>query len=191
MLDPDEPNVANLRESFGRVVYSHKTHEKAREIESSKATAIKWFNIILTALTAGSVFSALTTDEHVLLVIGAVISTIAVAFVVFQLSFDPRLAEERHRATANRLWLVREQYQLLLVDLMEGTLPPKELRARRDKLVEGLDVIYSQAPSTTPRAYRRAQEALKVKQDMTFSDEEIDRFLPSAMHMSRNDSAKP
>lgn len=188
---PNRLDVANIRESFGRVVYSHKTHEKAREIEGAKATAVKWFNIALTSLTAGSVFSALTTDEHVLLIISAVISTASVAFVVFQLSFDPRLAEERHRTTANRLWLIREQYQVLLVDLMRGTATPEALRARRDALIEDLDVVYSQAPNTTSRAYKRAQEALKVSEDMTFSDAEIDRFLPSAMHVATDHSDSP
>ncbi len=41
----NDPNVQAIRESFGRVVYSHKTHEKAREIESSKVTTVKWANI--------------------------------------------------------------------------------------------------------------------------------------------------
>ncbi len=188
MSAPDEINIANLRESLGRVVYSHKTHEKAREIESAKAAAIKWFNIILTALTAGSIFSALTTDEHVLLVIGSVISMIAVAFVVFQLSFDPRGSEERHRATAKQLWLIREQYQLLLVDMMETQTAGQDLLVRRDTLVADLRIVYSQAPNTSPRAYKKAQTALQVKDDMTFGDEEIDRFLPSVL---RTTNRKP
>jgi hypothetical protein len=182
MAAHDDLNVATVRESFGRVVYSHKIHEKAREIESAKTVATKWFNIVLTAATAGSIFSALITDEHVLLIISAVVSTLAVAFVVFQLSFDPGEAEERHRATAKQLWLIREQYQLLLVDMMEGQVERHLLLARRDQLVADLERVYSQAPSTSPRAYKRAQTALKVSEDMTFSDEEIDRFLPTALH---------
>jgi hypothetical protein len=34
------------------------------------------------------------------------------------------------------------------------------------------------APSTTYSGYLMAQNALKIKEDMTFSDEEIDAFLP-------------
>jgi len=32
----DKTNLQVIRESFGRVAYSHKTHEKAAEIENNK-----------------------------------------------------------------------------------------------------------------------------------------------------------
>ena len=38
--------------------------------------------------------------------------------------------------------------------------------------------IYAGSPSTTLPAYRKAQESLKKGQEMTFSDSEIDEFLP-------------
>jgi hypothetical protein len=174
---PNEIDMATVREAFGRVVYTHKTHEKAREIESRKVHAVKWFNILLTVATAGSVFSALVTNEHVLIVIGAIVSAFAVAFVVFQLSFDPARAEENHRATAKQLWYIRERYEILIADLAEGSVAREELMTRRDGLLDELQVIYSQAPNTSSRAYKAAQKALKVSEDMTFSDEELDQCL--------------
>ncbi len=44
--------VQAIRESFGRVVYSHKTHEKAREIQSRRASLVKWVNILLATATS-------------------------------------------------------------------------------------------------------------------------------------------
>jgi hypothetical protein len=41
-----------------------------------------------------------------------------------------------------------------------------------------LHSIYAGAPSTNFKAYKKAQDALKNMEDMTFSDEEIDKFLP-------------
>jgi len=52
------------------------------------------------------------------------------------------------------------------------------LQAERDDLLEELHSVYSGAPSTTYQAYKKAQEALKHLEDMTFSDDEIDAFLP-------------
>ena len=37
----DITNLQTIRESFGRVVYSHKTHEKAAEIEENKNKKVK------------------------------------------------------------------------------------------------------------------------------------------------------
>jgi len=51
-------------------------------------------------------------------------------------------------------------------------------RDRRDELLDSLKAVYEGAPSTTDRAYKKAQESLKYNEDMTFSDEEIDAFLP-------------
>lgn len=59
-----------------------------------------------------------------------------------------------------------------------GEKPIEALQAERDNLLEALHSVYSGAPSTTYQAYKKAQEALKQLEDMTFSDEEIDAFLP-------------
>jgi hypothetical protein len=180
---PDRPtiDVGPIRESFGRVVYTHKTHEKAREIDSAKAVWVKWTNIVLTTLVSGSVISGLVTDTRAVIVIGAILGGLALAFALFQLSFDPAGSAERHRSTAKELWYVREQYIQLISD---AKVDPSRagLAERRDELIEGLKVIYQQAPDTSPRAYKRAQKALKVSEDMTFSDDEIDQFLPSSLH---------
>ena len=59
-----------------------------------------------------------------------------------------------------------------------GIKPVEELVVERDCLLQELYGVYSGAPSTNNKAYRKAQEALKSLEDMTFSDEEIDAFLP-------------
>jgi len=44
-----------------------------------------------------------------------------------------------------------------------------------------LHAVYAGAPSTTHKAYKKVQEALKQLVDMTFSDAEIDAFLPKEL----------
>ena len=62
-----------------------------------------------------------------------------------------------------------------------GEKPIETLQKERDCLLEELHAVYSGAPSTTYQAYKNAQEALKQLEDMTFSDEEIDAFLPKEL----------
>ena len=67
-----------------------------------------------------------------------------------------------------------------------GEKPIEALQAERDNLLEALHSVYSGAPSTTYQAYKKAQEALKQLEDMTFSDEEIDAFLPRELKKKAN-----
>jgi hypothetical protein len=79
------------------------------------------------------------------------------------------------------LWIIREKYLSLLVDLAMREKPLEALQAQRDHLLDQLHTAYSGAPSTTFWAYKKAQKALKHMEDMTFADVEIDAFLPKAL----------
>ena len=86
-----------------------------------------------------------------------------------------------HRHAANNIWLIREKYLSLIADLSIGGKPLEILQQERDALAEDLHAIYSTVPSTNSRAYTEAQEALKQNEEMTFSDKEIDAFLPTQL----------
>jgi hypothetical protein len=57
------------------------------------------------------------------------------------------------------------------------------VRLRYEKCLQvwGNAIVYSGAPSTNYKAYTQAQKALKELEDMTFSDDEIDAFLPTEL----------
>ncbi|MFD6309771.1 SLATT domain-containing protein [Streptomyces nigra] len=176
-------NVQSIRESFGRVVYSHKAHEKARELEASKADQAKWINIVLVTLTSGTLLTSVITDQRILLYISSGASALALAFTVFQLSFTPEKVAEQHRAAAKELWYIRELYLHLLTDIQADP-QSVDIPRRRDELLEKLNHVYRLAPDTSSSAYRAAQRALQIDEDMTFSSAEIDRFLPEALRTS-------
>jgi SMODS and SLOG-associating 2TM effector domain family 4 len=85
--------------------------------------------------------------------------------------------------TAKELWFVREQYVHLLTDIKADP-SSVDIPRRRDELVDGLKRIYAVAPDTSSAAYKKAQFALKVSEDMTFSNEEIDQFLPDSLRIT-------
>lgn len=58
---------------------------------------------------------------------------------------------------------------------------PKEITKKRDKLQEKLSGIYKGSPRTISKAYKEASKGLKVNEEMTFSDEEIDLLLPTSL----------
>lgn len=52
---------------------------------------------------------------------------------------------------------------------------------RRDNLQAKLAAIYKGASQTTAAAYADAQDALKNREDLTFSDRELDLLLPASL----------
>jgi len=173
-----------LRENYGRVVYSHKTHEKCADILLSRLSAIKLTQIVLSALTTAGFLSVIFDKRYIGVVIGGIVSVVLLAINAYTKDHDLGALAQKHKQAANDLWLIRERYLSLLVDVRMGERPLETLQSERDKLVEQLHDIYGGAPATTFQAYKRAQVALKQQEDMSFSDAEIDAFLPAQLKKS-------
>ena len=173
-----------LRECYGRVVYSHKTHEKCSDILLRRLSSIKLWQIILSAITTGSFISTFFGAGEVGAAIGIVISTTLLVLNAYTKNYDLGELAQKHKQAANEIWLIREKYLSLLTDLGMNEKPIEILQEERDNLLNDLHAVYSGSPSTTFEAYRKAQDALQTKEDMTFSDEEIDAFLPNELRRS-------
>jgi len=113
--------------------------------------------------------------------IGVIVSTILLVLNAYTKNYDLGELAQKHKQAANDIWLIREKYLSLITDLLMVETPLEDLQKERDVLIEELHSVYTGAPSTTFQAYKKAQEALKHNEDMTFSDEEIDAFLPNEL----------
>ncbi len=176
----DSKNVieAQLRECYGRVAYSHKAHEKCADILLSRLSKIKFGQIILAAVTTGSLISVFFGTGDVGTAVGVVVSATLLVLNAYTKDYDLGEVAQKHRQSAADLWLIREEYLSLITDLRVGDESIENVRLQRDALLKQLHAVYSGAPSTTVRAYTEAQRALQQWEEMTFSDEEIDKLLP-------------
>ena len=172
---------ASLREAFGRVVYSHKTHLKEVEQLNESLDRWKWARLILLSLTTGGVITNLVHETFVVSVFTALSSSLSLALLIYQLSFNHERAIQDHRRAATRLWGIREEYENLIADIKDGGLTEEAARSKRDDITKRLQDIYAECPDTHYKAYEAARRALKINEDMTFSAEEVDRFLPVAL----------
>jgi hypothetical protein len=170
-----------LRECYGRVVYSHKTHEKCADILLERLGAIKLCQIILSAVTTAGFIGAVFGDSSCSAIVGIFVSIALLTLNAYAKSYDLGELAQKHKQAASDLWKVREEYLSLLVDLAIGEEPIEQLLRRRDSLVDRLHNVYSGAPSTTYDAYKKAQIALQNLGEMTFGDDEIDSFLPKEL----------
>ncbi|WP_415460121.1 SLATT domain-containing protein [Bifidobacterium psychraerophilum] len=186
----DEYLLAQVREAFGRVVYSQKTHEKQADLCFTKH---RWQQGLLVG------FTAVSTGTFLVAVLGLVsnpiltsLATSAIALIVSALSLAAksfRFGEESdaHRDIASRLWDVRESYLSLISDLMSGAVSGPDARARRDDLQAAALKAYAEAPRTTDKAYSKAQDGLKNNEELTFTSREIDLFLPEGLRLDERE----
>jgi hypothetical protein len=170
-----------VRECYGRVVYSHKTQEKCADILLARLDRLKLAQIVLSAATTAGFISVVFGAGVAGGVTGAVVSAALLALNSYMKDYDLGAIAQRHRQAAANLWLIRERYLALLVDIAMKERPLEALQEQRDRLLEDLHAIYIGAPSTNFEAYKKAQAALQKLEDMTFSDAEIDAFLPKEL----------
>ncbi|WP_198674431.1 SLATT domain-containing protein [Microcella alkaliphila] len=182
--------LAQVRESFGRVVYSHKTHEKQADICFRKHRWQQGALIALTAVGSGTFLVAVVglVGDPVL----TSLTTSTIALLVTWLSLGAktfRFADESHahRDIASRLWDVRESYLSLISDLMSEDISDVPARSRRDELQQATRAAYADAPRASWKAFKSAQRGLKHNEEMTFTSREIDLFLPQALRLEEWD----
>ncbi|RNQ02772.1 SLATT domain-containing protein [Klebsiella pneumoniae] len=187
--DQDPLLLAQVRESFGRVAYSHKTHEKQADICFGRH---RWQQGALITLTAASSTTFLATVVGLFgHSVATSLATSSIALAVTWITLGTKtfkFAEEAddHRRVASELWDVRESYISLIADLMSGTVTHTEIREKRNELQEKARAAYSGAPRTSSKAYTRAGDAIKNKEELTFTSREIDLLLPEALRLNES-----
>ena len=162
-------------------MYTHKTHEKCADILLNRLSKVKLWQIILSAITTAGFIGAVIGAGNIGALLGVLVSTTLLALNAYTKNYDLGELAQKHRQAGADLWIIREKYLSLITDLKMGERPIESLQEERDALLEDLHTVYSGAPSTTYEAYRKAQEALQKLEDMTFSDAEIDAFLPKEL----------
>lgn len=170
-----------IRECYGRVVYSHKTHEKCADILINKHENIKIWQIVVSALVTGGIVSTFFDKGHISSFISVVLSTALLILNTYTKNYDFGELAQKHRQAGSDLWIIREEYLSLLTDIRIGDISIDKIREKRDRLAKELQSVYAGSPSTNYKAYIAAQKALQELEDMTFSDSEVDAFLPKEL----------
>jgi len=170
-----------LRDCFGRAAYSHKTHEKMADGCTTTLRRIKLWQLILALVSTGTIALTFLIDETFMKVIATLISAGTAFLAGYTKSFDPGATSQKHRDAANALWGIRESYLSLITDLSGGAVSDQDARKKRDALQSKLEAVYKSAPRTNAKAYKAAQEALQLNEELTFSSSEIDLLLPHSL----------
>jgi len=169
---------SQIREIYGRVIYTHKTHEKCADLLKRGSNWLKYIEVILSAFTTTSILIALFGDGLIFKLLTAIFSTVLLGLTLFSKDLNLLAIVEKHKQAALDILEIREAFLSLLVDIGIGNIGIEQRQERRDKLNEQLINTYRGSPKTINRAYKIASKALQQNEEFTFSDAEIDKFLP-------------
>jgi hypothetical protein len=175
---------SQIREIYGRVVYTHKTHEKCADILKSRSDGLKLFEIILSALTTTSILGVLLGTGKPVEIVAGIFSTALLFLTLYAKDYNLLAIAERHKQSALEILSIRESLLSLLVDIKIGNKQISDLQTTRDDLNEKLINTYKGAPKTISKGYKEASDALQKNEEFTFTDSEIDKFLPQSLRRS-------
>lgn len=182
MISGPEFVLAAARGNYARTAWTHKIHEKQREIWAHRANQVKWGNVLLAGATTALAIVATATDHH-LLALTAISAFLTVCFAVGQAVYDPQSREESHRMAAKEFLRLRDEFLMLIADCRAPS--GREAGQNRLEVLEReLHAICKFAPDTSPQAYNAAKVAID-RGEVSFTDEEIDRLLPAELRKGR------
>ena len=188
----DKKNLSIVRQSFANVVFTHKVQEVAAENKGEKVLKIKITNISLVSVVLIFLVLQLSfSDKIIFSYLGASITVAEIIFLIIQLSFGFEQQVMLHKNSALKYMQVRDKYRLLIVDIMNEKISESEIISKRDLLQSEYQVISDLSPQTGTEEYKTAQIRLNCRgvvesEQFTWSDEEIDRFLPEELRIGKN-----
>ena len=187
----DTINLSTVRQSFANATFTHKVQEIAAENARDSALIVKILNIALVSLAFIFLLLQVNNPSSVIYsYIGSGVAAAEVLFLIVQLSFNFDQSALTHKNCALKYMQLRDKYRLLIGDIMENKQPYNEIISRREMLQQEYQVISDLSPQTKSNEYIEAQKRLNTAnsnggEQFTWSDEEIDRFLPESLRLKK------
>lgn len=167
-----------VRQNFASVVWTHKIQEKQADIYARRYKRFETCNIIFAGVTSCGVIAIFLCDDYITKVLTTLVSFGSFFLSAYLKGFDLKNLERQHRIVANKFIIVRNQLLHVIAKLhMKDDLD--QIKAEYQQILSDLNNLYLEAPSTTDSAVSKASEALNIKNEYTYTDEEIDHFLPN------------
>lgn len=189
----DLKNLSVVRQAFANTVFTHKIQEIAVEVQEKKLLCVKIINIIIVTLILFALFLQTFYPNLIwIFFIGAGLTIGEVIFLIFQLTFNFDKRMDLHKRSALKFMALRDSYISLITDIMNENISAKEIKQQREKLKIEYHSICESAPQTNRKEFHKAQKRLSkvVKnegEDFTWSDEEINHFLPGYLWLNSKD----
>ena len=170
-----------VKQTFGNVVWTHKIQEKQADIYNERYEFIETINIVIVSVTACGIISLVFTDQLWVKIGASLLSFITITISVYSKTFNLNNLSMQHKIAANKLIPIRDELLQIIADIHIHNKSVDCIHEHYQDIMDKLNKIYSEMPTTTDGAVKRANNALKINAEFTYSAEEIDSFLPPAL----------
>lgn len=173
-----------VRQNFASVVWTHKVQEKQADIYVEYYAKLQTMNIIAASITSCGIVSTIFAGDAfqlVLKIVTATLSFFTLCITAYFKSFDLQTLGKQNKEAANQFLVIRNELLQIIGDIHIQKESLQDIEGRYSDIIRRLNELYVSAPSTTDKAVKRATQALNIKQEYTYSEEEIDRFLPASL----------
>lgn len=178
----------NVRDTYIRVVWTHKIQEKQADILNNRYMIYEIIRISLSAVTAAGVFSLIFREEFWIKVLSTIVTFLNLYISKVLKTFEIKKDIFKHKKTAIELLVLRDKFMLLLLEINIGESNFEKLLEKYKSLQNSLWEVYKNAPITTDKAQKKANHALKIKNDNKFSEIEIDMNLPESLKRRKKEN---
>jgi len=183
-----DKNLAILRQSFANSVFTHKIHEVACERNEKNILCIKISNIALISFILITLVLQLIYNNIIFSYIGISLTIIEIIFLIIQLTFNFEQNAISHKNSALKYMSLRDCYKNLIVDVMEKSIKENKIIQKRNLLQKEYQIISELSPQTNSNDYKITQQRLNKKgivegEDFSWSDDEINHFLPEKLRI--------
>jgi hypothetical protein len=173
-----------VRQNFASVVWTHKIQEKQADIYAEQYAKLQTVNIIAASVTSCGIISTIFAGDSlqlVLKIITALLSFATLCITAYFKSFDLQTFGKANKEAANQFLIIRNELLQIIGDIHLRDESVEDIEDNFKEIMQRLNNLYLSAPSTTDKAVKRASQALNCKNEYTYSENEIDRFLPVSL----------
>lgn len=170
---------SQLRQIFASVVWTHKIQEKQADRYLKTHNILENWRMVLSAVTTSGIVAVIFIDGLWLKIITAIISAISSFISIYYKNYDLKSLQKDHKNSAIDLLELREDLVSTLCDIKFEKYNQEELLKKRDEFIERKIQIAKCTLDADQKSVNEASDNLKKRQDNTYSDEEIDSYLPT------------
>ena len=169
---------SQIRQLFASVVWTHKIQEKQADIYRSRYSLLEFVRIGTMTITTSGIFSIVFIDKYWLKVATAIVGFITLFVNIYYETYDLRQMTETHKGSAKDLLKLRESLITLLTEIKVTLLSEDEIKKKMDDVYSEYFGILEGMKDASSKAVSNASKALKEREDNTFTDDEINSYLP-------------
>lgn len=186
MEDSTKVLYREIEERYVKVIWTHKIQlcQASIHIKNNKYhnTVLAILSVLVSAAAIINVLKWL--PEIIIVPVLAILSLALTFFTVLYKAENLGKAATDNEHFAATMHDLRNRYAGLLSDIKAGLLNNQQIVDQRRVLEHEENLIYSGiVPSTSARALKAAEKALKTNQDSTTTDEEISLLVSENLHI--------